>query len=78
MLELLDKNNPNFNDLYKLFTRYNEYNQHKAYNKDLGKELMPIAWYPLKQWDWRMPVDENKEIENFWNNESGSKWYIKD
>ena len=49
MLEPLDKNDPNFNDLYKLFTWYNEYNQHKAYNKDLGKELMPIAWYPLKQ-----------------------------
>ena len=26
---------------------------------------MPIAWHPSRWWDWCVPEDEKKEIENF-------------
>ena len=41
ILEVLDNNNLDFNDLYNLFTCY----QQKAYKNEIYKELMSIAWH---------------------------------
>ena len=32
-------------------------------NKEIYKELMPVAWHPLRPQDWHMPGDKKKEIE---------------
>ena len=29
----------------------------------MSKELMPVAWYPTRRWDWCDSKDEKKEIE---------------
>ena len=30
------------------------------------EELLPIAWHPLRFWDWCMSEEENKETEKLW------------
>ena len=31
--------------------------------KELKEELLPIAWYPSRYWDWCIPEDEKKNRE---------------
>ena len=33
------------------------------------QELLPIAWHPLRYWDWCMSEEENKETEKLWDNQ---------
>ena len=35
----------------------------KAQKAQIKKELIPIAWYPSRHWDWCMSEDEKKETE---------------
>ena len=37
-----------------------------GYKSKIKDELMPIAWYPSRYWDWCVPEDEKKETEQFW------------
>ena len=32
----------------------------------IEKELLPIAWHPLRYWDWCMSEDEKQETEKLW------------
>ena len=41
----------------------NKYKQHKAFKKELSKELMVAAWHPTRWWGCYMPEDEKKEME---------------
>ena len=44
----------------------NRYKQLKSCKKDISQELMALAWYPRKWWDWCMSEDEKKKgIEPF-------------
>ena len=36
----------------------------KAQKAQIKKELMPIAWHPLRYWDWCMSEDEKKRQKN--------------
>ena len=38
--------------------------------RHMYKELMPIAWHPLRWWDWCMSKDKKKEIEKLWSSDS--------
>ena len=37
----------------------------KALKKELNEELMLIAWFPRKWWNFCMSEDQKKEIEQF-------------
>ena len=41
----------------------NRFKLRKSDNKDISKELMPVAWHPRKYWDWCLFEDEKKGIE---------------
>ena len=45
---------------------YDGYKKRKAQKEEIKKELMSIAWHPLRWWDWCMPEDEKKEINKLW------------
>ena len=32
--------------------------------KKVDKELMPVAWYPERWWDWSMPEDEKNGVQS--------------
>ena len=38
----------------------------KAQKAKIKDELMPIAWYPSRWWDWCVPEDKKKETEILW------------
>ena len=40
------------------------YKQRKAQKAQIKEELMPVAWHPDRWWDWCVPEDEKKELEN--------------
>ena len=50
----------------KFFNWYNGYQKRKAQKAQIKKELLPIAWHPLRWWDWCMPEHEKKEIQKLW------------
>ena len=35
----------------------------KHLKKDISEELMLVAWYPNKWWDWCISEDEKKKID---------------
>ena len=37
----------------------------KACKKDISKELMLVAWYPIRWWDWCKPKYEKKGINQY-------------
>ena len=39
------------------------YKKWKAQKAKIKEELMPIAWHPLRWWDWCIPGDDKKETE---------------
>ena len=51
---------------HEIIKWYDCYQKRKAKKAKIKDELMPIAWHPLRWWDWCMPEDEKKEIEKFW------------
>ena len=38
--------------LHKFIIWPNKYKQYKVYKKEIYKELILIAWHPLRWWDW--------------------------
>ena len=47
----------------ELITWYDSYRKRKALKAQIDKKLMPIAWHPLRWWDWCIPEDEKREAE---------------
>ena len=37
-----------------------------AEKASIKKELLPIAWHPLRWWDWCVPEDEKRDTEALW------------
>ena len=44
----------------KSFKWYNNYKKRKAQKAKIYEELLPIAWHPLRWWDWCMSEDEKR------------------
>lgn len=38
--------------------------QRQASEKKINEELLHVAWYPERMWDWCIPNDEKKENVN--------------
>ena len=58
-----------YDDYYddgELIKWYDGYQKRKAQKAKIKGGLMPIAWHPLRWWDWCVPEDEKKEIEKLW------------
>ena len=53
----------NNNDLIKW---HDDYQKRKTQKVKIDKKLMPIAWHPSRWWNWCVPEDEKKKIENLW------------
>ena len=57
----------------KFFEWYDGYQKRKVQRASIKEELLPIAWHPLRWWDWCVPEDEKKETEKLfltiWYNE---------
>ena len=51
----------------RLIKWYDRYKKRKAQKTSIKEELMLIAWYPLRYWDWCMPEDEKKQTEKLWS-----------
>ena len=49
----------------KLIEWYEGYQKRKAQKAKIKEELLPIAWHPLRWWDWCVPNNEKQGIENF-------------
>ena len=47
----------------RLLASHNKFENPKVVEKDLSKELMPVAWHPTIWWDWCMSEDETKETD---------------
>ena len=50
----------------RLIGWYEGYKKWKAQKALIKEELLPIAWYPSRYWDWCVPEDEKKETEKLW------------
>ena len=48
--------------LDNLITNYKGYKQHKGFKREIDRVLMPVAWNPLKWWNWSMPKDERTVV----------------
>ena len=48
------------------FKWYDGYKKRKAQKASIKEDLMPIAWHPLRWWDWCVPEDEKGSVENLW------------
>ena len=44
---------------------YHNYQKRKAQKASIKEELMPVAWYPSRWWNWCVPEDEKRETEKF-------------
>ena len=42
---------------------HNKFEKRKTFQKDISKELMTVAWYPTRCWNWCMSEDEKNEID---------------
>ena len=40
---------------------HNRVKQRKVFIKDIRKELMPVAWHPIRWWNWCLPEYEKKK-----------------
>ena len=45
---------------------YHGYKKFKAQKVKIIDELMPIAWYPSRYWDWCISEDEKRDTEALW------------
>ena len=45
---------------------YEGYKKRKAQKASIKEELVPIAWYPLRWWDWCIPEYEKRNTEKLW------------
>ena len=58
--EWCDDNNYNF------FKQYDGYQKRMTQKAQIKKELLPIAWYPSRQWDWCVPEEEKSDTAGLW------------
>ena len=58
--EWCDDNNYNF------FKWYDGYQKRMTQKVQIKKELLPIAWYPSRQWDWCVPEEEKSDTAGLW------------
>ena len=47
--------------LVKISTWCNKYKQHKAFKKEIDRELMSLAWHLERWWDCCAPQDEKEK-----------------
>ena len=47
----------------KLMTWHSRLKKHKAFKRDISKELIPLTQHPMRWWNWGMPENDKKEIE---------------
>ena len=45
---------------HRLVAWRNRFRHLKTFEKDICKELIPVAWHPTSWWDWCMSEDEEK------------------
>ena len=57
--DLWDNNSDWYNN--KLIEWYDGFKARKAQKAQIMKELILIAWHPLRWWDWCVPEDEKTE-----------------
>ena len=50
----------------KFLEWYDGYKKQKAQKASIKEELLPIAWYPSRYWDWCMSQDEKQETGKLW------------
>ena len=51
---------------YMFIEWYEDHKKRKAQKPKIKEELMPIAWHPLRWWDWCVPEDGKRETEKLW------------
>ena len=61
-----DDNDYDDDDDDEIIEWYNGYQKRKARKAKIKEELMPIAWYPSRWWDWCISEEEKKETEELW------------
>ena len=44
------------------FFKWYGYKKQKVQKASIREELLPIAWHPLRYWDWCMSADEKQEM----------------
>ena len=47
----------------KVFEWHESYQKRKAQKAQIKEKLLPIAWHPLRYWDWCMSEDKKRETE---------------
>ena len=50
----------------KVFEWHESYQKRKAQKAQIKEKLLPIAWHPLRYWDWCMSEDKKRETEKLW------------
>ena len=48
---------------HEMIEWYDGYKKQRAQKAQIKKELLPIAWHPLRYWDWCMSEEEKKEAK---------------
>ena len=61
-----DDDDDDYDDDDEIIEWYNGYQKRKARKAKIKEELMPIAWYPSRWWDWCISEEEKKETEELW------------
>ena len=46
-----DKDDPETIDHVRLMVWHYRLKQHKEFKRNISKELMPVAWHPIRWWD---------------------------
>ena len=39
----------------------NKFGKSRALIKNIGEELIPVAWHPRRWWDWCLPEEKEKK-----------------
>ena len=50
-----------YDDEVNFFKWYDSYKKRKTQKASIKDELLPVAWHPLRHWNWCMPEDEKKK-----------------
>ena len=45
---------------------YEVYKKRKIQKASIKEALAPIAWHPLRWWDWCVPENEKRDTEGLW------------
>ena len=64
----VDSEYHDYDNEFNFFKRYDSYKKRKAQKTSIKEELLPIAWHPLRYWNWCMSEDEKKRQKNCGSN----------